>query len=299
MPINTIPNYLKKDTGRFVVTYTNQAISKKSLKEGVIKLSKVDAVFFSKKDNIQQVRIIPKNNIIVVEVLYKVEDADNLADNERYASGDLGVNNLITLGSNVIKPIIINGKPLKSISQYYNKKVAKLKSELKNGKKPSRRIKSLTDKRNNKIKDYLHKSSTIVVNHLISNDLNTLIIGKNKGWKQDINIGKRNNQSFVQIPHAVFISMLEYKCKLRGINTVITEESYTSKCSFLDDEGIKKQTIYKGERVKRGLFKSSDGSLINADLNGSLNILRKVVGNFNYNPIEVCSTPTVITVKFN
>ena len=294
-----IPNYLKKDTGRFVVTYTSQAISSKEIKKGILKLSKVKSTFKTDKTDIQQVRLISKNNHIVVEVIYNVKDVEPLADNERYASMDLGLNNLGTVGSNVVKPFIINGKPLKSINQFYNKRVSNLKSKLTNGKKTSKRIKSLTDKRNNKIKDYLHKASTILVNQLVSNDLNTLIIGNNKGWKQDINIGKRNNQSFVQIPHSTFIKMIEYKCKLVGINVLITEESYTSKCSFLDSEDIKKQKEYKGKRIKRGLFKSSEGVLINADVNGSLNILRKVVGNFNYDPIEVCSTPAVITVKFN
>ena len=294
-----IPNYLKKDTGRFVVTYTSQAISNKAIKSGILKLSKVESTFKTEKTDIQQVRIISKNNHIVVEVIYNVKNVEPLADNERYASIDLGLNNLGTVTSNVIKPFIINGKPLKSINQFYNKRVSNLKSKLKDGKKTSRRIKSLTDKRNNKIKDYLHKASTLLVNQLVSNDLNTLIIGNNKSWKQDINIGKRNNQNFVQIPHSTFIKMLEYKCKLRGINVIMTEESYTSKCSFLDDEDIKKQKEYKGNRIKRGLFKSSKGILINADVNGSLNILKKVVGNFKYNPIEVCSTPAVITVKFN
>ena len=294
-----IPNYLKKDTGRFVVTYTSQAISNKAIKSGILKLSKVESTFKTEKTDIQQVRIISKNNHIVVEVIYNVKNVEPLADNERYASIDLGLNNLGTVTSNVIKPFIINGKPLKSINQFYNKRVSNLKSKLKDGKKTSRRIKSLTDKRNNKIKDYLHKASTLLVNQLVSNDLNTLIIGNNKSWKQDINIGKRNNQNFVQIPHSTFIKMLEYKCKLRGINVLITEESYTSKCSFLDNEDIKKQKEYKGSRIKRGLFKSSKGILINADVNGSLNILKKVVGNFKYNPIEVCSTPAVITVKFN
>lgn len=294
-----IPNYLKKDTGRFVVTYTSQAISSKEIKKGILKLSKVKSTFKTDKTDIQQVRLISKNNHIVVEVIYNVKDVEPLADNERYASMDLGLNNLGTVGSNVVKPFIINGKPLKSINQFYNKRVSNLKSKLTNGKKTSKMIKSLTDKRNNKIKDYLHKASTILVNQLVSNDLNTLIIGNNKGWKQDINIGKRNNQSFVQIPYSTFIKMIEYKCKLVGINVLITEESYTSKCSFLDSEDIKKQKEYKGKRIKRGLFKSSEGVLINADVNGSLNILRKVVGNFNYDPIEVCSTPAVITVKFN
>ena len=293
-----LPKYLDKN-GEYLTIYTNQAISKKALKCGFIQLSKSSVKIKTNVKEIQQVRLIPKGSHIVVEVLYKVEDVESLADNERYASIDLGLNNLATVSSNVIKPFLINGKPLKSINQYYNKKLANLKSKLRNEKKTSKRIKNLTDKRGNKIKDYLHKSSTILVNQLVSNDINTLVIGNNKCWKQDINIGKRNNQNFVQIPHAVFIKMLEYKCKLRGINVLLTEESYTSKCSFLDDEDIKKHKVYKGNRIKRGLFKSSEGVLINADVNGSLNILKKVVGKFNYNPIEVCSTPAVITVKFN
>ena len=294
-----IPGYLNKGSGRFIVTYTSQAISSKSLKNGVIKLSKVDSKFYTDKKDIQQVRIVPKNNHIVLEVIYNVPEADSLSDNERYASIDLGLNNLATVTSNVVKPLIINGKPLKSINQYYNKKVSNLKSKLKNGKKSSNRIRSTTDRRSNKIKDYLHKSSTLLINHLVSNDLSTLIIGNNKGWKQDINIGKRNNQNFVNIPHSTLINMLIYKAKLKGINVILTEESYTSKCSFLDNEDIKKHDVYKGKRVKRGLFKSSNGTLINADVNGSLNILRKVVGNFNYDPIEVCSKPLVITIKLN
>lgn len=294
-----IPKYLKRDSGRFVVTYTNQAISKKEIKKGIIKLSKVNSTIKTNQTNVQQVRIVPKNGFIVVEVLYSVEGKEKLTNNGRYCSIDLGLNNLATIGSNVLKPIIINGRPLKSINQYYNKKLAKLKSRLKNEKKSSNRIKSLTLKRNNKIKDYLHKASTIIVNHLVSNDINTLIIGCNKEWKQDINIGKRNNQNFVQIPHSNFINLLTYKCELKGINVLITEESYTSKCSFLDDEDIKKQTLYKGKRIKRGLFKTEGGILINADINGALNILKKVVGKFSYNPIEVCSTPSVVTVKYN
>ena len=259
----------------------------------------MNATFITDKKEIQQVRIIPKNNHIVLEVIYNIDDTEPLTDNKRYASIDTGVNNLVTVGSNVIKPFIINGKPLKSINQYYNKRVAYLKSKLKNGKKSSNKIRKITDKRNNKIKDYLHKASTILVNQLVSNDLNTLVIGNNKGWKQNANLGKCVNQNFVQIPHSTFIKMLEYKCKLKGIKTILTEESYTSKCSFLDNEDIKKHLVYKGKRIKRGLFKSSNGTLINADVNGSLNILKKVVGDFNYDPIEVCSTPSVYTVKFN
>lgn len=289
-----IPKYLNKN-GRFVVTYTSQAISKKYLKEGIIKLSGATVEIKTAQKEVRQVRLIPKGNHIVVEVLYEVEEKEVKVVNGRYVSIDLGLNNLATLGSNVIKPIIINGKPLKSINQYYNKKVAKLKSKLKN-EKSSKRIKNITLKRNNKVKDYLHKSSRVVINHLVSNNINTLVIGKNGGWKQEINIGKRNNQNFVQIPHTQFMEMLTYKAKLEGIEIVITEESYTSKCSFLDNEEVKRHENYLGKRVKRGLFESSKGVKINADLNGALNILKKVVGEFQYS-IEVCSSPLVLTIK--
>ena len=131
------------------------------------------------------------------------------------------------------------------------------------------------------------------MNFLVSNNISTLVIGYNEEWKQNINIGKRNNQNFVNIPFYTFIKQLEYKCKLEGINVILTEESYTSKCSFLDNEPIKKHESYLGKRIKRGLFKSAKDKLINADLNSSLNILKKVVGEFQY-PIEVCCTPVRI-----
>lgn len=164
------------------------------------------------------------------------------------------------------------------MNHYYNKRLSIAKSLLdkrNKGQKTSRRLRKLTLKRNNKIKDYLHKASKHVVNHLVSSNINTLIVGKNDGWKQDTNLGKKNNQNFVQIPFNMFISILSYKCKLRGIAFILQEESYTSKCSFLDNEEIRKHERYIGGRIHRGLFKSSGGELINADVNGSLNILRK------------------------
>lgn len=290
-----LPKYLNKD-GYFVTTYTNQAISKKALKEGFIQFSKTNIRIKTDVKDVQQVRIVPKGNHIVVEVLYVVKEKDLKDDNGRYCSIDLGVGNLATIGSNVLKPIIINGKPLKSVNQYYNKQLAKLKSELKNENKTSRRIKSLTEKRNNKVNDYLHKASRLIVNYLVSNNISTLVIGKNKEWKQNANIGKRNNQNFIQIPHTRFIDLITYKCKLEGITVIVKEENYTSKCSFMDNEPIKKHSNYLGKRIKRGLFQTKEKRLINADVNGSLNILRKVVGEFQY-PIEVCSTPLVLTIK--
>lgn len=292
-----IPKYLDKDS-RNLLIFTSQAISKKFIKNGIIKLSNVKHVVKTKVKVVKQVRIIHKGRHVVVEVLYEKSSKD-IVTNNRYAAIDLGLNNLATISSNVTKPFIVNGKPLKSINQYYNKTKSNLQSKLKNNEKSNKRISSLNLKRNNKINDYLHKSSTFIVNYLVSNNISTLIVGHNKEWKQNIKIGKKNNQNFVSIPHSRFKELLKYKCELEGIKYIETEESYTSKCSFLDNEEICKHTSYKGKRIKRGLFKSNDGTLINADVNGSLNILKKVVGNFNYDPIEVCSTPSVYTVKFN
>lgn len=229
--------------------------------------------------DICQVRIIPNSISYTIEVVYEVSEVMPLEDNSRIASIDIGLNNLATVTTNTdSKPLIINGKPLKSINQYYNKKKAKLQAYV-GDKGKSKRIATLTQKRNNKVKNYLHNASRFIVNHLVSNHITTLVIGKNDQWKQDINIGKRNNQNFVNIPHATFIQHLECKCQLVGITVKLQEESYTSKCSFLDKEPIKKQEQYQGKRIKRGLFRAANGTLINADQNGSLNILRKAFPN--------------------
>ena len=293
-----IPKYLDKE-GRYVATFPKESVSKKYLKKGLIKLTSLSIEIPTKKSNesnLVEVRVLPRNNHHVIEVVYKVNEVELKSDNRRYASIDLGLNNLATVSSNVVKPFSINGRPLKSINQYWNKEVAILQSHLKGNQRTSKRIKSITNKRNNKVKDYLHKSSREIVNFLVSNNISTLVIGYNEEWKQNINLGRTNNQFFVNIPFSTFINQLDYKCKLEGINVILTEESYTSKCSFLDGESIEKHESYLGKRIKRGLFRSAKGKLINADLNGSLNILRKVVGDFEY-PIEVCSTPLRVTPK--
>ena len=200
--------------------------------------------------------------------------------NDNYLSIDLGLNNLMTCyDTKNNKSFIVNGKPAKSINQYYNKKKITLQNNLikNHNKYTSNRLNNLTLKRNNKISDYLHKSSRFIVNYCVENQISNIIVGYNKEWKQEINIGKKNNQNFVQIPHKNLINMLEYKSKLEGINFIQNEESYTSKCSALDLESLNKHDNYMGKRVKRGLFVSSNGIKINADLNGALNILRKVV----------------------
>ena len=297
-----LPKYKDKENGRNIFVYTNQC-AKVSNKIVYLKTKQGTLSFNTVADNIQQVRLVPKGNHIVVEIIYNVEYKLK-EDNKRYASIDLGLNNLCTLASNVAQSIIVNGKPLKSINHHYNKTKAILQSKLSNNKHTSKRINKLTLRRNRKIKDYMHKVSRKIVDYMEANSLNTLFVGKNAGWKDSINLGKTNNQNFVSIPYNMLIQMLEYKCKLAGINIVIINEAYTSKCSFLDSEKICKHDRYVGRRVKRGLFISSSGILINADINGSLNIM--VVGlkqlnvkrdvlvlepanlRFVLNPVRVC-----------
>ena len=279
-----MPRYKDKVKGRNILNYEKGAVSRKSLKKGYINLSGTSLAISTKVKftDLKEVRIVKRVNSYVVEVIYEVKDVPLKQDNGRYASCDLGLNNLVALTFNKgQRPLLINGRPLKSINQYYNKELARLKSELelKNKQKTSKRIKKLTDKRNNKIKDYLHKASRMMVNQLALNDITKLVIGKNDGWKQDINIGKRNNQNFVQVPFNNLISYLEYKLQLEGIQVIKTTEEYTSKCSFIDSEEVKKHEQYKGKRVKRGLFITEKGIMINADINGSYNIFIKAIPN--------------------
>jgi IS605 OrfB family transposase len=203
----------------------------------------------------------------------------------------------MTLTSNKcgLKPQIINGRPLKSINQFYNKKLSEYKSKLpfknKEQLKTSKRIKRLTTKRNCKIEDYLHKASKLVVDFCIINQIGRIVIGKNKQWKTESNIGDKNNQNFVQIPFNKLISMIEYKARLKGIVLIVREESYTSKASFLDSDNIpvykkEKEYTFSGKRIKRGLYKSKKGLIINADVNGGYNIIRKAFPNAFGNGIE-------------
>lgn len=308
-----LPRYLDKINGRFITSYTNQAISKKVFKSAhKILLSKTNIEFHTNVEefkNIDCVRIIPKLGYYVIEVVHTIKNNDKLDDNNKYLSIDLGVNNLATLTSNIkeIRPVIINGKPLKSMNQYYNKKSAKLISilEIRNGKKTSNKINKLNLKRKNKIDNYLHKASRTIINYCTNNQLNTIIIGKNDCWKQDVNMGSKNNQNFVNIPHSRFIDMISYKCEMVGINVKLQEESYTSKASFLNQDNIPtygkevKPISFSGYRYSRGLYKIRGKKIfINADVNGSYNILRKAIPNAFIDGIEgirVC--PKVITLK--
>jgi hypothetical protein len=304
----SIPRYADKIKGRKPVIYQKQALS--FIRKDYIKLSKTKIYIKTNKtkEEVKEVRIVPRNGYVIIEIVCKVDEPIEKQDNQRYASIDLGLNNLATITSNVFNPYIINGKPLKSINQYYNKLIATETSTLEKnlGRKTSNKIYKIHLKAKNKKDDYLHKASAYIVNHLVTNNINTLIIGYNQGWKQDINIGKVNNQNFVQISYARLINMLEYKCRREGIQVILNEESYTSKSSFMDNEEIKKHETYLGKRIKRGLFRTSNGTFINADVNASYNIMKKTlqakeVWNLKLfrDCIEVCSTPNIITIGFN
>ena len=294
-----LPKYLPKN-GNFLALFTEGSFSIKSLKNGFITLSKLKAFkipYQHKNNDIIEVQVIPyKNKKYKINIVYYQEKQEIKPNNNKYVSIDLGLNNLMTITSNTGQnPIIVNGRPLKSINQYFNKKNSFLKSELKikQDRYKSKSLDKLSFKRENKINDYLHKSSRFLINYCIDNQINTIIVGYNKSWKQNINIGKRNNQNFVQIPFYKLIEMIKYKSEMIGLNVILNEESYTSKCSFLDLETITKHENYLGERIKRGLFKSSKGILINADVNASYNIMRKVVPNVFSDGIEGVSAHPV------
>jgi IS605 OrfB family transposase len=298
-----LPKYKEKQKGRNLLIYTIQAISKRFLKQSIIKPSGLDILVKTKQKEINQVRIIPRKTHYVVEVIYTQQETQAEVNKNYIAGVDIGLNNLAAVASNKpgFVPLLVNGRPLKSINQFYNKRRASLQSQLENPKKgaglsadkdrkcalsstgvsksTSRRIDRLTDKRNRRIKHELHVASLLIVDHLVKEQIGTLVIGKNKNWKQEINIGKKNNQNFVSIPHARFVDMLKYKAELQGIEVYTPEEGYTSKCSFLDLEPIEKHETYVGQRIKRGLFCSKEGILINADINGACNIIRKVAPN--------------------
>lgn len=273
-----LPKYKNKESGRYMLVYTIQAISSKLLRIGQVKPSGLGLIIKTKQTDIAQVRIVPKKTHYVVEVVYNVEPEPTELDYTLIAGVDLGLDNLAVVTSNKqgYKPLVVNGKPLKSINQFYNKRKAELQSILGSDKAQSKRIDRMTDKRNRRIDHYLHTASRRIVDHLVDEQIGMLVIGQNSDWKQGIGIGKRNNQNFVSIPHARFVSMLTYKCEMVGINVVTTEESYTSKTSFLDGEEPIKHESYAGRRVKRGLFRSALGKVINADLNGAYQIIKKV-----------------------
>ena len=291
-----LPKYLKKNS-RNILIFTNQNCK---LKDGYINFPKKMNGFTIKTDlqSFQQIRILPKGSRIIIEIVYNKEIGELKEDNSKYVSIDLGLNNLVTLTNNCNKqPIIISGKKIKSINQYYNKQMSYYKSIAKRMNKLdyTKRMDRLTNKRDNLIDDLIHKASRKVVNYALSYGVNTIIIGNNKNWKQNSKMSKKVNQKFISIPHSKLIQQIEYKAKMVGINVIVTEESYTSGTSFLDNELPIKKNYNKNRRIYRGLFISNKGIKINSDVNGSLQIMKKVFPNafsygiedYGFNPIRV------------
>lgn len=249
------------------------------------------------KEELKQVRIVPQATCYVVEVIYERKEQNLNLQKDNFLSIDLGLNNLCTCTNNVNqKFFIVNGKVVKSFNQWFNKTKAKWMSFVED-KGISKRLKRLICYRNLWINDKIHKISRFIIDFCKKNDIGTITIGLNKNWKQNINLGNKNNQKFVEIPFSSLIDKISYKAKLVGIDVKITEESYTSKVDHLAFETLEKHDIYLGKRKKRGLFQSSVNQLINADINGSIGIVRKVFGDsavqqiigsgLAFNPIRV------------
>lgn len=273
-----LPKY-KRGKKQNMVVFTTSACRLKS--DGYIHFVKsiISPIKTRIGDNkLCQVRIIPQATCYVVEVIYEKKEQDLNLNKDNVLSIDLGLNNLCTCISNVgISPFIVNGKVIKSFNQWYNKKKARLMSLI-GDKGTSRRINKMTCYRNCWISDKIHKISRYIIDICRSNNIGTIVIGQNRGWKQEINLGKRINQKFVEIPFSDLINKISYKAKLIGINLITHEESYTSKIDHMAFEPLKKQDAYLGKRKRRGLFQSSIGKLINADINGAIGIGRKVFG---------------------
>ena len=294
-----LPKYLKKD-GRFVWMIPNNCCFLRE--NGIIHFAVKRLQSYQWKTHTQgrliQIRFVPHGSNYTMEIVKEVEVPDiQDSENRRIASIDLGVNNLVTLTNNIgQQPIIINGRIVKSINQYYNKQKAKLQSDLmkRNKQHWSKALGTLTFKRNNRVKNYMHNTSKKIVQWCIDNQIDTLICGLNKEWKQECSMNKKTTQHFVYLPYDMLIYQLKYKCQNVGIKFILHEESYTSGTSFLDGETPCKENYNKSRRIKRGLFQAST-KLINSDVNGSLQILRKAIPNaFSYG-IEGVLTPLVIS----
>ena len=309
-----IPKYKDKN-GYNIATFPKKAISKqvdfdKTKQIYIYTLCKrsYNLKIKSTKSNIKMIKFVydEVNDLIKCYKIYEVEVPKLKKDNSRYFSIDPGLNNIVSIYNNIgIRPLLYNGRPIKSINQYYNKTTAKLKSELPTNIKSSKRLKQLSFKRNNKIDYEMHKISTHIINEAVKNNISKIIIGNNIGWKNEINLGRRNNQNFVNIPHAKLFNQLLYKCSLNGIEVIFTEESYTSKASFFDKDelpiyGQSDNHKFSGRRISRGLYKDSKGNLWNADLNGGGNIMRKYLDKAAYKGIrktkELMKRPILITL---
>ena len=278
-----IPTYKKKYN---LVEYNNQVMSKKKLKLGYIGTDKMQqGIKIAKKHqnlNCKCFRIYEKHDKLVCELIYE-KDIPTVEKTDKVASIDLGLENLFTIAFNYNKKgISIKGTKLKAINQYFNKLKASSQSMLPHKQYTSKLINQLMYKREEQLRNYIGYYANKLIEILKEEKISKLVVGYNKGWKQEINIGSKNNQNFVGIPFRKILDILKYKLEDNGIEYKEQEESYTSKASYLDNDDIpvykeNDGTNYKfsGKRIKRGIYKSKQGKIINADLNGALNILKK------------------------
>ncbi len=285
------PKYKHKTKGRNLLVYTLQALSGGQSKRGIQRIvqpSGLPIEVKTQQKNINQVRIIPRNGYYVVEVIYSKEPVQAQVDSSFCVAIDLGVTNLAAITSNRAGfiPRLVNGRPLKAINQWYNKRMKELVLCLpkEDRERVTKQMQPITTRRYRRVNHYLHTASKAIIDLLVKEGVGTIIIGKNPLWKQEVCMGRRNNQNFVQIPHARFIDMLTYKAVLAGIQVEIQEESYTSQASFLDldplptynpDETTEYSFSSKRIGKRDRLYRAKDGRIICADVNGSYNILRK------------------------
>ena len=279
------PQYLPKDS-KYLLVLPNDQIS---LINNKLKITKNLRIPFSYKINgtIKQIIIKPHriNKFYTMYIQYdETPITDPELDKQNCLAIDLGINNLVSCISNVGHSFIMNGRPLKAYNQLYNKRKATIQADLKikNNQKWSNYLERLTINRHNYIDNYFNQTVSYIIKECLKNNIGTVVCGYNETWKQEVNMGKRNNQNFTNIPHWKFKRKLENKCKEYSIDFILQEESYTSKCSFLDNEGIHKHETYLGKRVKRGLFKTSKNLLVNADVQAAANILKKAVPNVQW-----------------
>lgn len=278
-----LPGYLHKTKGRYIVEFTHQTFSKKRGTNGELILCPKDLKLSipTKIEHPNCVRIVPKLGVFLIEVIYEVETAP-LKHTGNYAAIDLGVDNLASVTfSNGVQPLLVKGSKIKSINQGYNRLIAKAKSKLPANQKTSQGIHRLWRNREMKLQSELHKITSFLSLYFDEMAIEKVFIGKNVGWKQGLALGKKTNQTFTQIPFTTFISQLSYKCQLKGIEVIEQEESYTSKASFVDQDDIpiygksEQKPTFSGKRIRRGLYQTKNGLLLNADVNGSYNILVK------------------------
>lgn len=298
------PKYLKKDGRSIWMIPNNTAYYNYDKSTVYIRMKLLNDYDFKCRclGRLIQVRFIPRGSCYIMEIVYEIEVLDiNERKSQYIASIDLGVNNFVTITNNIgVNPIIINGKVVKSINQYYNKQLAKEKSLLaiRHNKNWSKNLEIISFKRFKRVKNYIHNTSAYIIKWCLENNIDTLVVGINHKWKQHYNMRDIGNQKFHYIPYNILLNQLRYKCENYGIKYIETEESYTSGTSFLDGEMPIKKNYNKSRRIKRGLFKSNSGKLINSDVNGSLQIMKKVFPNaFNecYG-IEGFLTPVIINV---